>query len=112
MLGHTFTVKTQAVSVACHMSDVSSCQDQAWINHGKFEIKVTSVCLPRVCPTVVVICKLMCGRYGTSYGNIHFILMSTEHDWSKGSDQAVYLEQHLSSVDRSQTPWLVFAGHR
>jgi hypothetical protein len=50
--------------------------------------------------------------YSVSYGNIHFILMSTEHDWSKGSDQAIFLEHQLLLVNRSQTPWLVFAGHR
>ncbi|XP_062502844.1 uncharacterized protein LOC134179856 [Corticium candelabrum] len=50
--------------------------------------------------------------YGVKYGNIHFIFMSTEHDWRPGSAQAVFLERELASVNRSQTPWVVFSGHR
>lgn len=51
-------------------------------------------------------------RYGFDYGPVHFFLMSTEHDFTVGSPQYTYIKSHLSSVDRSKTPWLVFAGHR
>ena len=51
-------------------------------------------------------------RYGFDYGCIHFVLMSTEHAFDPASPQYTFLEDHLRSVDRSVTPWLVFAGHR
>ena len=51
-------------------------------------------------------------RYGFNYGCIHFVLMSTEHAFDPTSPQYAFLEAHLRSVDRSVTPWLVFAGHR
>ena len=54
---------------------------------------------------------LLC-RYGFDYGCIHFVLMSTEHAFDPASPQYTFLEDHLRSVDRSVTPWLVFAGHR
>ena len=38
--------------------------------------------------------------------------MSTEHSFDPASPQYTFLEDHLQSVDRSVTPWLVFAGHR
>ena len=38
--------------------------------------------------------------------------MSTEHTFDPASPQYTFLEDHLRSVDRSITPWLVFAGHR
>ena len=38
--------------------------------------------------------------------------MSTEHFFDPTSPQYAFLEAHLRSVDRSVTPWLVFAGHR
>ena len=64
-----------------------------------------SVCfsLPRIC---------LHGRYAFDYGSVHFLVMSTEHDFRQGSLQYQYLSNELASVDRSITPWLVFAGHR
>jgi hypothetical protein len=69
--------------------------------------------------------------YGFDWGNIHFTLMSTEHDFQPGSEQHKWIVSELESVDRSKTPWvsfhrvfgvflideffslqLVFAGHR
>ena len=38
--------------------------------------------------------------------------MSTEHDYTPGSIQYKWLEFAFTTVDRSITPWLVFAGHR
>ena len=38
--------------------------------------------------------------------------MNTEHFFDPSSPQYAFLEAHLRSVDRSVTPWLVFAGHR
>jgi len=50
--------------------------------------------------------------YSFDYGNIHFILMSTEHNFQKGSAQNIWLETALSSVNRSPPPWIIFSGHR
>jgi len=51
-------------------------------------------------------------RYGFDYGSAHFVLMSTEHDFGTNSTQYKFLDQHIQNVDRSKTPWLIFAGHR
>eukprot|EP00903_Cladosiphon_okamuranus_P008291 g7978.t1 len=50
--------------------------------------------------------------YSFDFGPIHFTVMSTEHDFSRGSAQYEFIEDDFSSVDRTKTPWLVFAGHR
>ncbi|KAL5489146.1 hypothetical protein EMCRGX_G018204 [Ephydatia muelleri] len=50
--------------------------------------------------------------FGFDFGSVHFVLMSTEHRYDNGSAQLQYLDDHLSTVDRSKTPWLIFAGHR
>ena len=39
-------------------------------------------------------------------------MMSTEHDFRKGTKQYWALNEYLKAVDREVTPWLVFAGHR
>ena len=51
-------------------------------------------------------------RYGFDYGPVHFVLMSTEHDFRENTTQYIHLVNDLKAVDRSKTPWLVFAGHR
>jgi hypothetical protein len=45
-------------------------------------------------------------------GLIHFVGMSTEHDFTIDSPQFQWMESDLSSVNRSVTPWVVFSGHR
>jgi hypothetical protein len=45
-------------------------------------------------------------------GLIHFVGMSTEHDFSVGSPQHRWIEADLAGVNRSLTPWVVFSGHR
>ncbi|CAI0560320.1 unnamed protein product [Linum tenue] len=50
--------------------------------------------------------------YSIEQGTVHFTLISTEHPWSDGSQQLEWIKTDLASVDRSKTPWLVFAGHR
>jgi hypothetical protein len=45
-------------------------------------------------------------------GLIHFVGMSTEHDYSVGSPQHRWIEADLAGVNRSLTPWVVFSGHR
>eukprot|EP00640_Fibrocapsa_japonica_P000631 CAMPEP_0113945674 /NCGR_PEP_ID=MMETSP1339-20121228/49363_1 /TAXON_ID=94617 /ORGANISM="Fibrocapsa japonica" /LENGTH=632 /DNA_ID=CAMNT_0000951363 /DNA_START=100 /DNA_END=1998 /DNA_ORIENTATION=+ /assembly_acc=CAM_ASM_000762 len=50
--------------------------------------------------------------YSFDYGAIHFTVMSTEHDFRRGSSQFQWLKQDLKDVHREVTPWVVFAGHR
>lgn len=45
-------------------------------------------------------------------GIIHFIGMSTEHDFSTTSAQYAWLENDLKNVNRTATPWIIFGGHR
>ncbi|KAH9774261.1 Purple acid phosphatase [Citrus sinensis] len=50
--------------------------------------------------------------YSIEQAGVHFIVMSTEHDWSENSEQYEWMKKDMASVDRSKTPWLIFAGHR
>jgi len=43
---------------------------------------------------------------------VHFSLISSEHDMMKGSEQYDWLAADLAAVNRTKTPWLVFAQHR
>ena len=51
-------------------------------------------------------------RYGFDYGNVHVVMMSTEHDFTANSEQLQFLDDHLKTVNREKTPWLIFIGHR
>ncbi|XP_071937554.1 probable inactive purple acid phosphatase 27 [Coffea arabica] len=50
--------------------------------------------------------------YSIEQGSIHFTVISTEHDWTKNSEQYNWMNKDMAAVDRSKTPWLVFTGHR
>ena len=50
--------------------------------------------------------------YSFDYGSVHFAIVSTEHNISKGSLQYKWLENDLAGVDRTKTPWLLVQGHR
>ncbi|XP_042479445.1 probable inactive purple acid phosphatase 27 isoform X2 [Macadamia integrifolia] len=50
--------------------------------------------------------------YSIEQGPVHFTVISTEHNWSPNSEQYLWMEKDLASVDRSRTPWLIFTGHR
>ena len=50
--------------------------------------------------------------YSYSYGSIHTIVLSSEHDLSAGSIQHGWLLEQLRAVDRSETPWLVVESLR
>ena len=50
--------------------------------------------------------------YSYEIGLIHFLAMSTEHNFTIGSPQYLFLEADLLSVNRDITPWIVFVGHR
>ncbi|KAK3165709.1 hypothetical protein QOZ80_1AG0036720 [Eleusine coracana subsp. coracana] len=50
--------------------------------------------------------------YSIEQGSVHFVVMSTEHKWSEKSEQYNWMNEDLSSVNRSRTPWVIFIGHR
>jgi len=50
--------------------------------------------------------------YSFNHANVHIVMLSSEHDVEKGSDQLQWLEKDLAGVDRSVTPWLIVTLHR
>ncbi|TDH69140.1 hypothetical protein CCR75_009376 [Bremia lactucae] len=50
--------------------------------------------------------------YSFDYSGIHVIQMSTEHNWTRGSEQYEWLRHDLEQVNRSVTPWVVLTAHR
>jgi hypothetical protein len=50
--------------------------------------------------------------YSYISGNVKTIMLSSEHDLSPTSKQHKWLENELSSVDRSITPWVIVEAHR
>ncbi|XP_008647155.2 probable inactive purple acid phosphatase 24 [Zea mays] len=50
--------------------------------------------------------------YSIEQGSVHFVVMSTEHKWSEMSKQYKWMNQDLSSINRSRTPWIIFIGDR
>ncbi|KAI4323479.1 hypothetical protein L6164_023078 [Bauhinia variegata] len=50
--------------------------------------------------------------YSIEQGSVHFTVISTEHDWSENSEQYQWMKKDMVSVNRKNTPWLVFIGHR
>ena len=51
-------------------------------------------------------------RYSYDFGLVHFIMMSTEHNFEPNSRQYRWLENDLKKIDRKKTPWVIFGGHR
>lgn len=45
-------------------------------------------------------------------GLMHMVGMSTEHNFSIGSPQYMFLYNDLMNVNRTKTPWIIFGGHR
>ncbi|PUZ68212.1 hypothetical protein GQ55_2G007300 [Panicum hallii var. hallii] len=50
--------------------------------------------------------------YSFDSGVVHFVYMSTETNFLKGSDQYNFLKADLDKVNRTRTPFVVFQGHR
>jgi len=50
--------------------------------------------------------------YAFTYELVYFVMLSSEHDYRKGSPQHSWLVKTLKSVDREVTPWLVVTFHR
>ncbi|XP_065180306.1 uncharacterized protein LOC135810798 [Sycon ciliatum] len=50
--------------------------------------------------------------YSVDVANVHFVMISTEHDLSPGSVQYNWLKSDLGAINRATQPWVVVAGHR
>ncbi|KAK1256954.1 putative inactive purple acid phosphatase 27 [Acorus gramineus] len=50
--------------------------------------------------------------YSIEQASVHFTIISTEHNWTQGSEQYEWIKSDLGSIDRARTPWLIFTGHR
>ena len=52
-------------------------------------------------------------RYAFTHGVIRVVVMSTEHDFSEGSEQLSWIARELTdSPQRSRARWTIFTGHR
>jgi predicted phosphodiesterase len=49
--------------------------------------------------------------YSIDYPLLHVVVISTEHDFTTGSEQLQWIEQDLASVNRSEK-WIILTGHR
>jgi len=50
--------------------------------------------------------------YSFNYGNVHVLMMDTEYNFQAGSAQYDFIENDLKNVNRQNTPWVIFCGHR
>jgi predicted phosphohydrolase len=50
--------------------------------------------------------------YSWEYSNVHFIALSTEHNYKVGSEQLNWLIKDLSKIDRVKTPFIIVYQHR
>lgn len=50
--------------------------------------------------------------YSVDFGVVHFVWISTETDFTPGSDQYNWIVEDLKYTDRQKTPFIVFQGHR
>lgn len=50
--------------------------------------------------------------YSFDFANVHTIMLSSEHNLTKGSDQHEWFVEDLKSVNRTLTPWLILELHR
>ena len=50
--------------------------------------------------------------YSYASGPVFLVVFSSEHDFSTGSPQLLWLERTLAAVNRTQTPFLIVSSHR
>ena len=50
--------------------------------------------------------------YSFDHAYMHVVMMSSEHDYTRGSVQRAWLEKDLSSIDRAATRWVLVNFHR
>ena len=61
---------------------------------------------------IFIFIYIYCCRWSYDIGLIHMVGMSTEENFTIGSEQWLWLENDLKNCDRNITPWIVFGGHR
>ena len=50
--------------------------------------------------------------YSFEYGLVHLTQLSSEHNFTRGSPQYLWLEEDLKSIDYKRTPWIIVTIHR
>ncbi|KII69413.1 putative inactive purple acid phosphatase 9 [Thelohanellus kitauei] len=50
--------------------------------------------------------------YSYDYGLVHFVSISSENNFTEGSNQYRWLEQDLAKVNRALKPWVIVSIHR
>ena len=50
--------------------------------------------------------------YSFDYNMVHFVMLSSEHNYSANAPGRIWLENDLRNVDREQSPWLIVNIHR
>ena len=50
--------------------------------------------------------------YSFNYNMVHFVVLSSEHNFSANAAGGLWLENDLKKVDRERTPWLIVNIHR
>jgi len=50
--------------------------------------------------------------YSFDYGSVHFVGLSSEHNFVKKSPQYKWLQNDLKNVDRTKTPFVILYAHR
>jgi hypothetical protein len=50
--------------------------------------------------------------YSFDYQSVHFVMLNSEANCSRGSEQHSWLQADLAAVDRCATPFVVLLGHR
>jgi hypothetical protein len=50
--------------------------------------------------------------YAYTFGVVYTIVMSTEHAFDPASPQYAFFVSALAMINRTQTPWVIFSGHR
>jgi acid phosphatase type 7 len=50
--------------------------------------------------------------YAFYYGNVFVVQLSSEHNFTRGSNQWNWLQQTLARVDRARAPWVIVTMHR
>jgi len=50
--------------------------------------------------------------YSFEYSSIHFTVISTEHNFTTGSEQWEWIFSDINSINKTKTPWIIVAGHR
>lgn len=50
--------------------------------------------------------------YSFTYANVYIAMLSSEHDFTVGSNQYAWLARELDQIDRHKHPWVIVTSHR